>query len=105
MSRQVTVKQIIKALTAKGWLLDRHANGSAYLSAPVTNQQIRISDHRLGCRADGTVQGGRWAVDITVDRELSLADHLTAIEDDDFRNGGFAFGYSLAEWVAGAGVH
>lgn len=68
---------------------------------PHGKDEIRVSDHELGTTVYGEAQGGRWAVDLVVDPDLSLDDHLRAIADEDYANDalGFCAGYSHAEYL------
>jgi hypothetical protein len=105
-----TLIEFRNALTVAGWAI-RHQSKkdgritSAYLyrrdDGLGEEREIRIADHALGSTAFGEKQGGRWAVDIIVDPELSLDDHLRAIDDEDYRSsgGGFDEGYSVAEFM------
>lgn len=101
----MTLIELKEALLTAGWIVDhvsmRDDQPSSFYLSPrgdFSDRQIRISDHELGSRY-GEPQG-RWAVDVVIRPELSLADHLEAVVDDDYRGESFSLGYSFAEHQA-----
>ena len=98
---------IVKALQSQGWLSGHNSvkagsTTSSYLSPSGDlegKHEIRISNHELGSK-NGERQGGKWSTNIVIQPDLSLYDHLKAIENEDYRDGnsGFSSGYSFEEW-------
>ena len=103
---KVTLKILKAALLERGWRVDHESKGSYYLSSKyeLMSKEIRISDHKLGSK-HGERQGLHWDLDVVIDKDLTLEDHLKAIDNPDYLNGGGGFleGYSYTEWLSDHG--
>lgn len=84
----------------------KHAGkiSSIYFAKRISGKErtIRISDHELGYTVYGEQQGGHWDADIVIQPDLSLDDHIAAINNDDYGSSlsGFSGGYTFREFEA-----